>query len=33
MVRGGLLVAGLFPSFSDTEDDGDGMEFCWRDKA
>ena len=26
------VVAELFPSISDTEDD-DGVEFCWRDEA
>ena len=26
------MVAELFPSISDTEDD-DGVEFCWRDEA
>jgi hypothetical protein len=27
------VVAELFPSISDTEDDDDGVEFCWRDEA
>jgi len=26
------VVAEMFPSISDTEDD-DGVEFCWRDEA
>jgi len=31
-VRRQYVVAELFPSISDTEDD-DGVEFCWRDEA
>ena len=33
-VRRQYVVAELFPSISDTEDDDDdGVEFCWRDEA
>jgi hypothetical protein len=27
------VVAELFPNISDTEDDDDGVEFCWRDEV